>query len=337
MSNVHRRIAGATVLLLVIAVVISAAAWFIGQSEQDLVQGEVDATEVKVSAKIAGRVVGLLVREGDQVNAHQVLVRITSPEIEARFTQAEAAQQAALAQSAKAEKGARDEEIRQAEAMWLRTTRAAELAESTFVRLFRLHHDRVVPRQRLDEAEAAARAAHDAQTAARAAYDMALSGARVEDRQAAAALSKQASGVVSEVEVYLGERELVSPVTGEVAVVVVEEGELVGPGYPLVTVVDLDDIWVTFNLREDRLAKIRLGTRLEGLVPALDNRKVALEVEMIAAAGDYATWRATTASGGFDLKTFEVRARPVVPVEGLRPGMSVIVDWTAFIAGGGNG
>jgi HlyD family secretion protein len=159
---------------------------------------------------------------------------------------------------------------------------------------------------------------------------MALSGARDEDRRSAAALEDQAAGAVSEVRAYLDETRLLSPIDGEVSVVVSEDGELAAAGYPILTLLDLSDVWVSFNLREDRLGDLRMGSRFEARMPALNDEVVELEVSYIAAQGDFATWRSTSASGGFDLKTFEVRARPVAPVDGLRPGMSAVVNWDAL-------
>ena len=154
---------------------------------------------------------------------------------------------------------------------------------------------------------------------------MALEGARKEDRQAATALVNQAQGAVSEVKSYLQETRLESPLAGEVIHVLAKPGEIVGPGFPLVTILDLDDIWVSFNLREDRLGGMRMGVVFPVSAPALGNEKFDVKISYISVLGEFATWRATSASGGFDLKTFEVKARPLEKIEGLRPGMSVIV------------
>ena len=292
----------------------------------DLVQGEVEAGQVDVSAKIPGRVAEVLVDLGQQVRKGDALVRLESPEIHARLDQASAVRAAASAQSAKADRGARGEEIRAAQSQWVRAEAGATLGKTTWERLERLSRDGVVPAQRRDEAEANWKAARAAADAARAVYDMALAGARGEDKDAAAAVVRQAQGAVSEVEAYLGEMTLVAPRDGEVAARNVEPGELTAPGYPVVTLVDLSDTWVVFNLREDRLAGLKVGDRLIARVPAL-GREVELRVTTLAPLADFATWRSTSASGGFDLKTFEVRAKPVAPADGLRPGMSAVVDW----------
>jgi HlyD family secretion protein len=297
-----------------------------GCQRPDLVQGEVEAAQVDVSAKIPGRVAEVLVDVGQKVKKGDTLARLASPEIGARLDQASAVRAAASAQSAKADRGARQEEIRAAESQWVRAEAAATLGKSTWERLERLSRDGVVPAQRRDEAEANWKAARAAADATRALYDMALAGARSEDRDAAAAVVRQAQGAVSEVEAYIGETTLVAPRDGEVAARNVEAGELAAPGYPVVTLVDLSDTWVVFNLREDRLAGLKVGDRLDARVPAL-GRDVELRVSALAPLADFATWRSTSASGGFDLRTFEVRAKPAGPVDGLRPGMSAIVDW----------
>jgi HlyD family secretion protein len=303
-----------------------AAAGAAGCAKPDVVQGEVEAAQVDVSAKLPGRVAEVLVDVGQSVRKGDVLARLESPEVQARLDQASAARAAAAAQSAKAENGARDEEIRAAENNWRRAEAAAALAKTTMDRLERLQRDGVVPAQRRDEAEANWKASRAAADAARAAYDMAQAGARREDKAAAAAVVRQAEGAVSEVQAWLGETTLRAPRDGEVSARNLEPGELTSPGYPVVSLVDLKDTWVVFHLREDRLAGLRMGDRLVARVPAL-GRDVELRVTAIAPLADFATWRSTSASGGFDLKTFEVRARPPAPVDGLRPGMSAVVDW----------
>lgn len=297
-----------------------------GCHRPDLVQGEVEAAQVDVSAKIPGRVAEVLVDVGQKVRKGDLLARLESPEIAAKLDQASAARAAASAQSAKADRGAREEEIRAAEGQWQRAEAAAALAKTTWERLERLSRDGVVPAQRRDEAEANWKAARAAADAAKAVHDMAVAGARREDREAAAAVVRQAQGAVSEVEAYLGETTLLAPRDGEVSARNVEPGELTAPGYPVVTLVDLSDAWVVFNLREDRLADLKVGDRLDARIPAL-GREVELRVTTLSPLADFATWRSTSASGGFDLKTFEVRAKPVAPVDGLRPGMSAVVDW----------
>ncbi len=314
-------------VILVILVVVIVFGWIVVRPTPDLVQGEFEATEIRVAGKIPARIETIHVREGDTVRRGDLLVSLLSPEIEAKLDQAEAVHAAATAQREKADAGAREEEIRGAHNLWLRAKAAADLADTTAARVERLYRDGIVPQQRRDEAVANRNATREAAGAARAAYDMALSGARSEDRRSAAALEDQAAGAVTEVQAYLDETRLIAPIDGEVSVVVSESGELAAAGYPILTILDLDDTWVSFNLREDRLGAIRMGRRLRVRVPALGDEEVELEVSYIAAQGDYATWRATSAAGGFDLKTFEVRARPVTPVAGLRPGMSAILDW----------
>jgi len=305
----------------------SVAAWFLMKSPSVVIQGEVEATQVQVSSKITGRIDDLLVKKGDAVTKGQLLAVIDSPEIRAKLRQAQAVRSAASAQSEKADKGAREEEVATARTMWLRAKAAADLAAKTYERVQRLHRDGVVATQKLDEAEGQWEAAKNAEVGAKASYDMVLKGARNEDRKSAKALADQASGTVAEVESYLAETRLFSPMNGEVADIMPEKGELVSAGYPVMLVIDLNDVWITFNLREDLLAKVRIGTVFEARFPALGNRTAKLRVNYISSLGDFAVWRATKASGDFDMKTFEVRAVPVERLPGLRPGMSAIAEW----------
>lgn len=325
---VFRILRVALTLLVVLAVVggLWRWAWKLSQPAPEVIQGQVEGRLVNVSSKIPGRVASVLVREGQTVRRFDELVTIESPEIRAKLDQAEAASEAATAQRDKAFNGAREEEIRQARSLWERARHATELAEKTFRRVDRLNKDGVLPAQRRDEAEAMLATSRDAEAAAKAACDMAVSGARVEDREAASALVSRARGAVSEVNAYLGETKIGAPVDGEVYRRNIEPGEIAAAGYPILTLLDPTDMWATFQVREDKLAGMRIGGRLRVRVPALGDRRLELKVSYIAPVGDFATWRATSAQGGFDLKTFEVRARPDNPVPDLRPGMSVVLE-----------
>ncbi len=322
----HPRLIAITIIALVLAG-LSGSAWLLMEPPPQYVQGEVEATKVNVSAKIPGRVEQLHFDEGDQVSEGEVVAVLDRPQLEAKRQQAAAAREAAAAQKNKAEEGAREEEIRMAYNQYLQAQAGAELARKSHERIARLFEDGVVPEQRRDEVEAKYEMAKKLEAAAKAQYDMAKTGAREQDKQAAAALVEQASGAVSEVESLLEEANVRAPISGEIHEHVVNVGELASAGMPIVTIVDLNDIWMTFNLREDRLEGLKLGDTLEGQVPALGFAPVELRVTYIAALGDFATWRSTSAQGGFDLRTFEVRAEPRIPLEGLRPGMSVIVPW----------
>ena len=316
-------------VLLTVLVTVSAVgawAWKLSRPLPEVFQGQVEATVVNVSAKIPGRVSTLAVHEGQAVQRDDVVATLESPEIEAKLAQARAAREAAFAQRDKAFNGAREEEIRQARVMWERAQHGRELAEKTFQRIDRLNRDGVLPAQRRDEADAQLKTARDAEAAAKAVFDLAVAGARAEDKQAASALVTRAGGAISEVQAYLGETTVRAPLAGEVYRRSAEPGEIVPAGYPILTILDPTDVWATFQIREDRLTRLKMGDSIRVRVPALGNQAVTLRVYYIAPVGDFATWRATNAQGGFDLKTFEVRARPDRIVPGLRPGMSVLAD-----------
>lgn len=303
------------------------AALLLARPAPETLQGEADATKVDVAAKVAGRIATIAVKEGSSVAKGDPVATIESPEIRARLDQAEAAKAGAEAQSRKADAGAREEEVRAAKSQWDRARHAAELAEVTFGRLERLARDGVVPNQRRDEAEAQWKTSRDAAEAAKAGYDLALAGARREDRDAANALVTRAAGAVDEVKAFLAETTVSAPAAGEVYRRNVEPGEVVPAGFPIVTLVDLTDVWVTFQVREDRLDRLKMGTTVPARFPALGAGEIPLTVFFVAPQADFATWRSTSAQGGFDLKTFEVRARPPKTATGLRPGMSAVVTW----------
>jgi HlyD family secretion protein len=289
-------------------------------------QGQVEALTINISPKISARIATLDVRQGQAVQAGAVLATLDSPEVRAKLVQADAVQEAADAKSDLVDDGARPEDIRAAKAIWDKAIAGAELADKTYRRLDALHNEGLVSLQRRDEAQTNSRAAHETALAAQAQYDSARTGARAQEKLAASALARQAAGGVAEVNAAALELMLKAPRAAEVEKIVLHAGELAGAGFPVLTLVDLSDIWVVFNLREDDFSSIKMGAPLEGTVPALGNKQVRFIIDSISPRGDYATWRATRQSSGYDVRTFEVRARPQAPVEGLRPGMSVLVE-----------
>ncbi len=313
--------------VVAVAILIALGLWLAFRPAPDLVQGMADADSLNVSAKISARVAKLLVREGDRVEAGQALFELDSPEVRAKRQQAQAVLAAAQAQADKADEGARPEDIRAAEANWRRAVAGDELARATAQRLENLYREGVVTRQKRDEAQAQARSSAQLTVAARAQYDQALAGARAQDRQSAQAQVRQAEGAVAEVEAAEEEIRGLAPLAGEVGKRLADVGELVPAGYPVFTVVDVDHLWVAFHLREDQFAGLKPGTRLRGDIPALELKQVEFEVYFISPAGDFATWRATRQSAGYDVRSFEVRARPTARVADFRPGMSVLFPW----------
>ena len=292
---------------------------------EQFLQGQMEARRVLVAGKVPGRIERLFVHEGDVVVKDSIVAVISSPEIEAKKMQAQGALGAARAQANKARNGARSEDITALKAMADRAQDAANLAKNTYDRVQKLFDEGVLPLQKRDEAETQMKASQSAADAAKAQYSQALSGARSEDKAAANALVLQAKGATAEVDAYLEETKIRSPISGEVSLKLAEEGEVVGSGMPVIAVTDLDDSWAVFHLREDLLKNVSKGKKFTLHIPALD-RDIEMEVSYIASVGDYATWRSSKESGGFDLKTFEVRLRPVQKIENLRPGMSVLLS-----------
>lgn len=321
-SNIIGIIAAAAVIILSVVLI----SWYLTKKTPMLIQGTVECTTYKASSKVPGRIDDMKVAQGDRVEKGQLLYTLSTPELEAKLQQAEAVKSAAAALDAAAVAGARIQQKEAALNMWQKAQAGLELARKTFERVKNLYDQGVVPAQKLDEASANYTAMKATAQAAKAQYDLAADGARKEDKEAAAARVRQAEGAVSEVESYIGDALVYSPVTGEVSTIIAEEGELVGSGYPVVAILDMSDMWVTFNVKETLMPRIELGTRMSGYVPAL-GYDVEFEVTYIAPQADFATWSATRTQGGFDIRTFAVKAKPTTCVENMRPGMSVLVDW----------
>ncbi len=311
--------------LIVVIIVLFIIGWIVYRPEPRVIQGTVEADEVRISGKVPGRIAKFEAEEGQFVNAGDILVQIESPEISAKLQQATAAERAAYSQQRKAQKGARSEVIQGAYEMYQKAQVGVDIAKKSYDRVQRLFEKGVVPAQKRDEAEANYQAAVAQAAAAKSQYDMAKNGAESEDKTAAQALVDKAQGAVSEVEAYLQETTLKSPISGEISEIFPKQGELVGTGAPIMNIVNLQNIWVTFNVREDMLNDMKVGTEVEAKVPALNNQKFKFKVTYMKAMASYATWKATKATSEFDAKTFEVRAKPVQPIKDLRPGMSVVI------------
>jgi len=316
------------IILLACVAVVAVIGYFILAPDELILQGEVEATEVRVSGKVPGRVLELKVREGDKVEKGQLLVFIDSPEIDAKTVQAMAAENAAKALSDKANKGTRKETIEAAKQQYEAAKAMAEVTQKSYRRVKNLHEKGVIASQQFDEVEAKYKAALAQEKAALSQYNMALNGAQQEDKNAASAQVNRAKGALMEVNSYKDETRLWAPITGEVVEIYPKVGELVGTGSPIMSIVDLNDVWVTFNIREDLLSKIKMGTVLTAKIPAMNNKEIKLKVNYIKAMASYATWKATKITDEYDTKTFEVRAVPIEKINGLRPGMSIIVNWT---------
>lgn len=314
--------AAAVACLLVLGV----GFWMGTHPSEEPLYGVMQAKTVDVAAKVTGRVETLPVHEGDTVSAGQLLMTLDIPEVEAKLKEVEALKSAATARQSLVDEGARPQEIRAAKAQMQRAQAGQELAQKTFNRVHALYREGLISKQKHDEALAQKKSADELLAAAKEQYDIALTGVRTQEKQAATALTAQATGGVEQVESLVKEKNVTSPIASEISRIYVEIGEVAAAGLPLATLVDLSDQWAVFNIREDDMPKITKGAVLSAGIPALNAKNVQFKVYFINPRGDYATWRATRQSSGYDLRTFEVRARPVQPVSDLRPGMSVIVN-----------
>jgi len=312
-------------LLSVIAIVCVIGIVMFNQHETEYIQGQAEANEYRVSSKVPGRIMEIRVKEGQRVKAGDTLAILEAPDIEAKLAQAKAVRNAASAQNAKAQKGAREEEIQGAYELWQKAKAGLEIMEKSYNRVENLFKEGVVSEQKRDEVKAQYDAAAATEKAAKSQYTMAKNGAESETKAMAAAQVKQADGVVAEVNAYIDETILTASIDGEVSEIFPMLGELVGTGAPIMNIAVINDLWATFNVREDLLRDLKMDAVVESYIPALDC-KTNLKINYMKDLGSYATWKATKATGQYDLKTFEVRAVPTAYVEGLRPGMSILIE-----------
>lgn len=308
---------------LVVAVVAVIGAMSIKQ-EPETIQGQVEVSEYRVSSKVPGRILEIRVKEGDYVNVGDTLAILDAPEVRAKMTQAQSAENAAAAMDEMANNGARQEQVRGAFAVLQQAKAGLEIAQKSYNRVLRLYDEGVMTAQKRDEAFANYKALEAQVKAAQSQYDMARNGARSEEKKAAAAQVNRAKGAVAEVNSYIHETMQIAQMAGEVSDVYPKVGELVGTGSPIMSVSLMNDIWGTFNVREDQLNGMKVGSIVTAFVPAF-KKEIRMKVYYIKDQGSYAVWKATKSNGQYDLKTFEVKARPMDKLEGLRPGMSLIL------------
>ena len=292
--------------------------------DPDMIQGQVEVSEYRVSSKVPGRILELRVKEGDYVKAGDTLAILDAPEVRAKMEQAQSAENAAAALELKAQNGARKEQIQGAFSVLQQAKAGFEIAEKSYNRVQRLFDEGVMSAQKRDEAFANYKAMEAQMKAAQSQYDMAVNGARMEDKMAASAQVGRAKGAVQEVNSYIHETVQIAQKEGEVTDIYPKVGELVGTGSPIMSIAMMDDMWGSFNIREDQLNGMQVGTEFMAFVPAF-NKDVKMKVYHLKDQGSFAVWKATKANGQYDLKMFEVKARPVEKLDGLRPGMSLVI------------
>ena len=326
MDRNRKYLAIAFASLLAAVVIVTVAGLLLARKPPLTLQGQVEATEIRISGKLPGRIDSFRVKEGDEVRAGDTLVVINSPIVQAQYRKTEALHRATEEENRKIDRGTRSQIVASAYQVWLAAKSQAGLAEKTHARVHKLYTDSVVARQRYDEAEAAMQSARAAERSAYEQYRLALEGVQREDREASRNMVAAAASRVDEVAALLVDAKLTAPADGQIANVYPKRGELVAPGAPIMSLVVLDDSYVVFNVREDLMPHFRIGKRFVARVPALARNDVPLEVYYISPLGSFATWKSTKQAGSYDMRTFEVRLRPATPVDGMRPGMTVLLE-----------
>ena len=319
-NNILLAIVGFAAVVAIVAII----GFFAIDRDPEIIQGQVEVSEYRVSSKVPGRILELRVKEGDFVHAGDTLAILDAPEVRAKMTQARGAEDGAAALEQMAKAGARKEQIQGAYQLLQQAKAGLEIAEKSYNRVQRLYDEGVMSAQKRDEALANYKALQAQVKAAQSQYEMAVNGARQEEKLAAAAQVNRAKGAVEEVTAYIGETVQTAQMDGEVSSVYPKVGELVGTGSPIMTISMMNDMWGTFNVREDQLEDMQVGKEFTAFVPAF-NKDIRMKVYHLKDEGSYAVWKATKANGQYDLKTFEVKARPLDKIEGLRPGMSLVV------------
>ena len=317
----------AVIVTIIICAVVGLSLWYLVQPQPLIIQGEADATRIDIAARVDGRVGRRPVERGDNVTSGQLLFQIDNPELVAKLHEAEAGLGVAAAQLANIEAGTRAEVVAQRKAAVDNAAANLTLAQRTFDRVKELAGSGNAPIQRLDESTDQLQVAQRSLDQAKSAYDEAVNGYTAEEHGIARANVAKAQASIDTIKAQVDELVVKAPIAAQVYQIGAELGEYVSPGVPLLSIVDLNDVWLRFDLREDLAKGLKVGDRFEMRAPALGDKLITAEIKVIAAKGEYAGWRATRATGDFDLRTFEIRAYPVTPIPELRPGMSVYATW----------
>jgi HlyD family secretion protein len=320
--------AAVAIVVITIVVIVGLSLWYLVQPQPLLIQGEADATRFDIAARVEGRVARRPVERGDTVAAGQVLVEIDNPELLAQKREAEAAAAVAQADLTRIEVGTRVEVVNERKAALAASRADATLAQQTFDRTKQLAARDFAPVQKLDESTRALDVAQRGVEQAKFAYDEAVAGYTPEERGVAKAAVAKAEAAIVTLQAQVDELTVKAPIAAQVYQIGSEVGEYVSPGVPLLSLVDLSDVWLHFELREDLVNGLKVGDRFTVKIPALGDRAIEVAVRVIATRGEYAGWRATRATGDFDLRTFDVRAYPTQTIPELRPGMSAYAAWT---------
>lgn len=320
----NKTLMGAFAIVVVVVALLAIFGFLFLNKPDEIIEGQADATAVRISGKLPGRVVNLYVEEGDMVKAGDTLVHIHSSVADAKLVQAMGMETAAKAMNRKVDAGTRSQIIQSAYDLWQQARSAESITKKTYDRMQTLYSEGVMSEQKRDEAKAAYDAAVAASSAAKSQYELAKQGAQSEDKESAAAMVDVAKGGVGEVQALLEDQYLTAPCDGQIDVVYPHVGELVSLGAPIMSLLKIQDKWITFNVREEYLEDMTLGKEIEVMIPALGRKETKAKIYYIRDLGSYATWHATKTTGDWDSKTFEVKARPTEQLPDLRPGMTVI-------------
>ena len=326
MDKTKKYLAIAFITILIAVIIISVVGILLLEDKPTILQGQIETTEIRISGKLPGRIDTFLVKEGQNVKIGDTLVIINSPEALAKFEQVNAFENIAKFQNQKIDEGTRKQIVESMLQLWNKAKSDLQLAQTTYNRILSLYKDSVVTSQRKDEVEALYKAALAGERAAYQQYQLAVDGAQIQDRESARSLVNAAKGSVNEVQALLQDARLTAPNNGQISNIYPKRGELVGAGMPIMSLVVLDDAYVVLNVREDLLPHFKMNGVFNGSVPALGEESIKFKINYISPLGSYATWRSTKQTGSYDLRTFEIHAVPEPIIEGLRPGMSVLVN-----------
>lgn len=314
------------IIVLIAVIIISSIGMLLLKKKPVVLQGQIEATEIRISGKLPGRIDTFLVKEGQNVKIGDTLVIINSPEAQAKYLQVNALENIAKYQHQKIDEGTRKQIVVSVKQLWNKSKSDLHLAKTTYDRIQTLYKDSIVTSQRKDEVEALYNAAVANERACYEQYQMALDGAQIQDKKSARSLVTAAQGTVDEVQALLQDARLVAPESGQISAIFPKRGELVGAGMPIMNLIVLDDVHVVLNVREDRLPLFKMGGTFFADVPAIAAKNIEFKINYISPLGSFATWKSTKQTGSYDLRTFEIHALPVQQIDELRPGMSVLLE-----------
>ncbi|REC53996.1 secretion protein HlyD [Chryseobacterium piscium] len=294
------------------------------ESNKEAVIGMVDAEFVDVSASLPGRVIELLVKEGDEVKEGEVVAQMKTSEIETIQAQVSEAVTVAQNQLDKINRGVEPEVLKSAENLQQIAKQQMDLMNKTYTRFQNLYSEGVISGQERDIIFFKYKAAQKELETANLNVQLLQRGNNQELKNSAQAILNQAKSADQLAQEIKDNASIKAPASGKISTMVSNKGEMVNAGYPMMTIQKDNSFFVKFNIRQNQMTKIEKGSTVKMKIPGCLPEEMKGTVVELAPALGYADWVPEKQNGEFELRTFQIKVKPenMNSIKGLRSGMT---------------